>query len=285
MKEHTNFLRIAGKRLEIARYGPSPEDAPTLVFLHEGLGCVSMWRDFPARLAAATGCGALVYSRLGYGLSDPCSLPRPVRFMHDEGLQTLPGLIDAAGIRECILIGHSDGGSIAIIYAGGTPALPLRGLITEAAHVFCEKITLESIRNAGRAFKNGDLRSNLEKFHCANTDCAFWGWNGAWLHPDFVDWNLEQYLPGIRVPMLAIQGEEDEYGTSAQLDAIVRQAGKKVETLMLKNCNHCPHQQQEAKTFDAMRAFILSILGPSPDKPVGAKRKSRFSGENQRNHE
>ncbi|MFH1481517.1 MAG: alpha/beta hydrolase, partial [Pseudomonadota bacterium] len=200
------------KRLETAWYGPPPDKAPTLVFLHEGLGCVAMWHDFPAKLSSATGCGALVYSRLGYGRSDPCPLPRPVRFMHDEGLQVLPALLEVAGIRQCILIGHSDGGSIAIIYAGGTSAIPLRGLITESAHVFCEERTVRSIQIAGENYKKGRLRKKLEKYHGDNVDCAFWGWNGAWLHPDFKNWNLEEYLPGIDVPMLVIQGEHDEYG-------------------------------------------------------------------------
>ena len=249
-----------GDRLEVARYGPSPEKAPTLIFLHEGLGCTEMWRDFPARLARATGCGALVYSRLGYGLSDPCPLPRPVSFMHDEGLQGLPALLDAAGVKQCILIGHSDGGSIAIIYAGGTQASPLRGLITEAAHVFCEEITLGSIRNAREEFQSGDLRSKLEKFHGPNTDCAFWGWNGAWLNPDFINWNIEQYLSGIRVPILSIQGEDDQYGTLAQIEAIAGQAGTGAETLILKNCRHSPHHQQEAQTFKAMQNFIARVF-------------------------
>ena len=249
-----------GDRLEVARYGPSPEMAPTLIFLHEGLGCTEMWRDFPARLATATGCGALVYSRLGYGLSDPCPLPRPVSFMHDEGLQGLPALLDAAGVKQCILIGHSDGGSIAIIYAGGTPASPLRGLITEAAHVFCEKVTLDSIRKAREEFKRGDLQAKLEKFHGPNTDCAFWGWNGAWLNPDFINWNIEQYLSGIRVPILSIQGEDDQYGTLAQIEAIAGQAGTGAETLILKNCRHSPHHQQEAKTFKAMQNFIARVF-------------------------
>ena len=260
MQTGTEFLTVNGKQLEVAWHGPSPEDAPTLVFLHEGLGCVTMWRDFPAKLADATGCGALIYSRLGYGRSDPCQLPRPVRFMHDEGLDVLPQLLVVAGIRECILIGHSDGGSIAIVYAGGTPAPPLRGLITEAAHVFCEALTRQSIRSAKDAFLNGDLRAKLKKYHQSNTDCAFWGWNGAWLHPDFVDWNLEEYLPGIRVPMLAIQGEDDEYGTPDQVDAIARQAGAGVQVLMLPDCGHSPHKNQEAATFEAMNSYIQKIF-------------------------
>ena len=253
------YLTVSGKRLEILRHGPPPGKAPTLVFIHEGLGCVDMWRDFPAKLAEATGCGALVYSRLGYGRSEPCRLPRPIHFMHDEALTVLPEVLVAAGIQECILVGHSDGGSIAIVYAGGTPAPQLRGLITEAAHVFCEEQTLQSIRKAKVAYEQGDLRSKLTKFHGPNTDCAFRGWNGAWLHPDFVRWNLEEYLPGISVPMLVIQGEEDEYGTRRQVEAISRQAGAGAQTVILAKCGHSPHRDQERAVLAAMQAYIKKI--------------------------
>jgi pimeloyl-ACP methyl ester carboxylesterase len=251
---------VGGNHLEITWHGPSPKEAPTLVFLHDGLGCVSMWRDFPSSLAAATGCGALVYSRLGHGRSDPCPLPRDVQFMHEEGMQVLPDLLDVAGVRDCILIGHSDGGSIAIIYAGGTSATPLRGLITESAHVFCEELTVRSIQKAGESFTRGDLRRKLEKYHGDNVDCAFWGWNGAWLHPDFRNWNLEEYLPRIRVPLLVIQGENDEYGTAAQVETIARRAGAGAEVLMLPDCGHSPHREQRAPTFQAMADFISRIF-------------------------
>ena len=254
------YLVIDGKRLEALWYGPAPHKAPTLVFLHEGLGCAQMWRDFPAKLAGATGCGALVYSRLGYGRSEPCRLPRPMRFMHDEAFTVLPKVLSAARVQECILIGHSDGGSIAIIYAGGTPAPTLRGLITESAHVFCEALTLESIRKAKAAFERGNLRNRLARFHGSNTDCAFWGWNAAWLHPDFARWNLEAYLPGIRVPMLVIQGEEDEYGTRRQVEAIARQAGAGAHSVMLADCGHSPHRDQEDAVLETMQAYIQSLL-------------------------
>jgi pimeloyl-ACP methyl ester carboxylesterase len=254
------YLTVDGKRLEALWHGPSPDLAPTLVFLHEGLGCAKMWRDFPARLAEATGCGALVYSRLGYGRSDPCRLPRPIRFMHDEGLQVLPKVLAAAGIQECILVGHSDGGSIAVIYAGGTAAPQLKGLITEAAHVFCEELTLTSIRRAKAAYEQGDLRNRLTRFHGSNTRCAFFGWNDAWLHPDFVDWNLEEYLPAISVPMLVIQGEDDQYGTRRQVEAIARQAGAGARVLMLAECGHSPHRDQEDTVLEAMQAYIASVL-------------------------
>jgi len=253
-----SHLDIDKKRLEIGWCGPPPDEALTLVFLHEGLGCVEMWRDFPCKLSAATGCGALVYSRLGYGRSDACSLPRPFSFMHDEGLHVLPKLLGRTEVKECILIGHSDGGSIAIIYGGGTPALPLRGLITEAAHVFCEEISIRSIRRARENYIKGDLRKKLEKYHGRNTGCAFWGWNDAWLHPDFKHWNLEEYLPTIQVPVLAIQGEKDPYGSPAQLEAIVTQSAGKTESLLLPECGHAPHFDRSEATFEALKDFILS---------------------------
>ena len=260
MNRPNRHLTVLGNALEVRWDGPPPEKAPTLVFLHEGLGCVSMWRDFPAKLAEATSCGALTYSRLGYGRSDPCSLPRPIRFMHEEGLIVLPALLETAGVRECVLVGHSDGGSIAIVYAGGTPALPLRGIITEAAHVFCEELSVHSISEARDAFSQTDLRKKLEFHHGANTECAFLGWNGAWLHPDFVNWNLEEYLPGIHVPMLAIQGEDDEYGTAAQTEAIANQVGGGVEVMMLPDCGHSPHRDHEGLVLETMIKFVRSVF-------------------------
>jgi len=256
----TQYLQVDGHKLEFAWHGPRPDEAPTLVFLHEGLGCVALWRDFPAKLAAATGCGALVYSRLGYGKSDPCELPRPISFMHTEGLEVLAPVLTAAGIRDCILVGHSDGGSIAIIYAGGTPAVPLRGLITAAAHVFCEQLSVDSIEIARTQYEHHDLRQKLERYHGANTKFAFRGWNDVWLHPDFMQWNIEEYLPGIKVPMLAIQGQDDQYGTAAQIEAIAAKTGPRTQTLLLPNCRHAPHMEQEQATLDATQNFIQALL-------------------------
>jgi len=261
--EIKDFLTVNGKRLEIARYHHKAKLKTTLVFLHEGLGSTSMWRDFPAKLAVATGCQAFVFSRFGYGQSDPCPLPRPIRFMHDEGLTVLPKVLKAARIDDYILIGHSDGGSIALIHAGGLSAKGLRGVITEAAHVFCEELTIQSIRKAKAAFLNSNLRKQLEKYHGANTDTAFWGWNDVWLHPDFIQWNIERYLPTIRVPVLAIQGEDDNYGTPAQIKAIAHQAGAGAETVMLSACGHSPHRDQKAETLRVMNAFIQRFSGNS----------------------
>ncbi|MFH1152553.1 MAG: alpha/beta hydrolase [Pseudomonadota bacterium] len=254
------FIQVREQRLEALWYGPMPHEAPTLIFLHEGLGCVSLWRDFPQRLAAATGCGTLVYSRLGYGGSSEIPYPFPVNFMHTEGLELLPEVIQEAGIKKAVLIGHSDGGSIGIIYAGGTLAAPLIGLITEAAHVFCEDITVRSIEQALQLFQEGDLRQKLMRYHGSNTDCAFLGWNGAWLNPDFKNWNIESYLPGIKVPMLAIQGCDDIYGTPLQVESIRRLAGKGADVAMIPDCGHSPHRDQEEITFNTMKRFILNLL-------------------------
>ena len=257
----SDYLVVGSKQFEVAWYNSTALQKTALVFLHEGLGCTTMWRDFPAKVAAATGCRAFVFSRLGYGQSDPCSLPRPIRFMHDEGLTVLPEVLKAAGIDDYILIGHSDGGSIALIHAGGTPAPGLRGVITEAAHVFCEEITIRSIQQAKIAFSDDDLRNRLEKYHGTNTDVAFWGWNDVWLHPEFAHWNIESYLSGIRVPVLAIQGKEDHYGTKAQIEAIAQQAGGGAKIVMLPACGHAPHRDREDATLAAMRSFIERVAG------------------------
>ena len=259
LRHRQTHVEVNGKRLEVLWHGPPPDQALTLVFLHEGLGCAAMWHDFPGELATATGCGALVFSRLGYGGSDACELPRSLRFMHHEGLNVLPELLEKAGVKACVLVGHSDGGSISIVYAGGTPALPLKGLITQAAHVFCEDLTVRSIRAARDRYLEGDLREKLKKYHGPNVDGAFWGWNEAWLHPDFRKWNLESYLAGIRVPLLAIQGREDPYGTHAQVEAIKRRTSGRAEALMLKNCGHAPHRERPRATLQAMQDFILQL--------------------------
>ncbi len=251
-------LRLGGKRLEAAWWGPPPSAAPTLVLLHEGLGCVAMWRDFPARLADATRCGVLAYSRLGYGRSDPCALPRPLTYMHDEALEVLPSVLAVTRVRDAVVVGHSDGGSIALVHAGGTESPVLRGVVTFAAHVFCEELSVRSIAAARDAYEHGDLRARLVRYHGANVDGAFWGWNRAWLDPEFRHWNLEAYLPGIRVPVLAIQGRDDEYGTAAQVDAIV--AGCAAEPLFLDDCGHSPHRDREGATLEALTDFVRRVL-------------------------
>ena len=204
-------LAAAGHRLEYAWHGPPPDSAPTLVFLHEGLGSAAMWRDFPAQLAEHTGCGALVYSRVGYGGSDPVSLPRPLTYMHDEGLRVLPAVLDAAGVRRALLVGHSDGASIVLVHAATPEARPrVEALVLEAPHVFVEDVSIQSITRARDAWEAGQLRAALERWHGPNVEGAFLGWNGAWLDPGFRSWNIESGLPQIRAPVLVIQGAEDE---------------------------------------------------------------------------
>ncbi len=248
-------MTAGGHRLEYAWLGPGPDEAPTLVFLHEGLGCLELWRDFPAELADRTACGALVYSRWGYGRSDPLDSARTARFMHDEALVTLPELLTTLGVRRPILVGHSDGGSIALIYAGAG-AGPVEGLILEAPHVFVEDLSVRSIAEARTAFETTDLRERLERYHGVNTDGAFRGWNDIWLSPSFRTWNIEECVPGVRVPMLLIQGDEDEYGTRAQVETIARLATGPVETRMLPGCRHAPHRDCRAEVLDAMVDFV-----------------------------
>jgi pimeloyl-ACP methyl ester carboxylesterase len=254
-------LTAAGLRLEYAWHGPSPAQAPTLVFLHEGLGSVSQWREFPARLAAATGRGALVYSRAGHGASEPVPLPRPVRFMHDEALRVLPQVLDAAGIRSAVLVGHSDGGSIALIHAGGVRDPRVCGLLLEAPHVFCEEVCVRSIEAAAERYTEGPLRAALERHHGSNVDVAFWGWNRVWRDPAFRSWNIEEYLAGIEVPVLVVQGETDEYGTLAHVEAIERGCAGPVQRLVLPGCGHAPHRDQPDATLAAMTAFVRR-MGP-----------------------
>ncbi len=256
-----NELHAAGHRLEWAWHGPLPDEAPTLVFLHEGLGSVSAWRDFPAQVARATGWGALVFSRWGYGKSDPVTLPRPLTYMQHEALVALPEVLDGAGVKRCVLVGHSDGGSIAIVFAGS--ALPqakwLRGLVLEAPHVFVEDVSVKSIAEAKVAYETGDLRARLARHYGDNVDGAFRGWNDAWLDPGFRSWNIEEYLPRIAVPSLVVQGADDPYGTLAQIEAIERGSGAKVSRLVLERCGHSPHRDRPDEVKAAIEAFVSAL--------------------------
>jgi pimeloyl-ACP methyl ester carboxylesterase len=255
---NSRFLEMSGVRVEAQWLGPPPENAPTLVFLHEGLGSVSTWRDFPARLSNRTGCGALVYSRAGYGKSGAVPLPRPIRFMHDEA-KVLARILEQTGIGEAILVGHSDGASIALIHAGSGEAASVHGLILEAPHVFAEPCGLETIARAREAYGTTDLRERLARHHGANTDIAFRGWNDVWLHPEFRAWNIEGFLPSIEAPMLILQGERDEYGTWRQVEAIQRQSGGPVEALAIPDCGHAPHREHPEPTLRAMADFVARL--------------------------
>lgn len=256
-----NFLDVDGVRLEYRWAIPAwtRPDSPVLVLLHEGLGCVAAWKAWPDELAEASGCRVFVYSRAGYGASDPVSLPRPIRYMHHEGHAVLPRVLDVAGIDDAVLVGHSDGGSIAIIMAGGEQDSRVRGLVLLAAHVFNEQICVDAIRQAAVAYEQGGLREGLRKYHGDNVDVAFRGWNQAWLHPDFWHWNLEEYLPGIGVPALIMQGRQDQYGTAAQVEAIAGQVAGPTTVCWLDDCGHAPHREAPVQSIDAIKAFVNSL--------------------------
>jgi pimeloyl-ACP methyl ester carboxylesterase len=243
--------------LESLWYGPSPDAAPTLVFLHEGLGSATAWRGFPRRLAEKTGCGALVYSRIGYGSSPPAKLPRPISYMHDEAA-ILDEVMSDHGVREAILVGHSDGASIALIYAGRTQPGRLRGLILEAPHVFAEPSGIDSIAAMKVEYETTDLRQRLARYH-TDVDNAFRGWNDVWLDPSFREWTIEEFLPAITVPVLLIQGTEDEYGTWEQIDVIEEEVRGTVETLRVPDAGHAPHRDQLEMVLEKMAGFVFAL--------------------------
>lgn len=254
-------VRAGGHDLEYVWMGPAPDRAPTLVFLHEGLGSVNTWRDVPSVLSERTGCGALVYSRWGHGRSDPLEGSRTPGFMHDEALVTLPQVLAALGVRQPILVGHSDGGSIAIIYAGAS-AGPVLALVLEAPHVFVEDLSVESIARIKTTYETTALPARLARHHGDNTDAMFRGWNDVWLSPEFRDWNIEAYLPSIQCPILVIQGEDDEYGTMKQVEAIEAQVAGPVETVRVASCGHAPHVDQREPMLDTMTRFIAALRAP-----------------------
>jgi pimeloyl-ACP methyl ester carboxylesterase len=252
------YLDVSGQRLECRRIGRAGVDGLGLLLLHEGLGSVSLWRDFPDRLAEASGLPLFVWSRAGYGRSSPVPLPRPLTYMHDEALKVLPRVIAAAGFPRPVLVGHSDGASIAAIQAGAAPAPGLAGLILMAPHFFVEEMGLRSIAKAREAYVAGDLRRRLARHH-ADVDVAFYGWNGAWLDPRFRQWDITEFLPAIRVPVLLIQGLDDEYGTLAQIETAERLIPAPVERLVLARCGHSPYRDQPQATLEAMARFVRRL--------------------------
>ncbi len=247
-------LRVGDHDLEYLTL-PGDPAKPLLVLLHEGLGCVGLWRDFPEALAAASGCPIFAYSRAGYGGSSPCALPRPLSYMEDEAQQVLPPLLAQLQADRLILFGHSDGASIAAVYAGAVADPRLAGLILMAPHFFAEPISVSAITAARQAYETGDLRQRLARHHGANVDCAFKGWADSWLHPGFLSWDLRGYLPKIATPTLVIQGEDDEYGTKAQVEAATAMAGR-VETHVLSACRHAPHKDRRDEVLSLVAAFL-----------------------------
>jgi pimeloyl-ACP methyl ester carboxylesterase len=253
------FLDLPPQRLEYRMIGPRPDAAPTIVMLHEGLGCVGLWGAFPEQLAAATGAGVFVYSRAGYGNSSPAALPRPLSFMDEEALDVLPRVLAAIGFQRGILFGHSDGASIATIYAGSVQDHRVRGLVLMAPHFFTEQMGLTEIRRAGEAFAAGILRDKLKRWH-ADVDGAFRSWIEPWLNPDFQKWDITEALGYIRVPILILQGAEDQYGTLKQVDAAKEECFCPVEVAILPGARHSPHRDAPVATLDAVAGFINRLL-------------------------
>jgi pimeloyl-ACP methyl ester carboxylesterase len=253
------YFLINGKALEYAYAAGPGSDRPAIVLLHEGLGCCAMWKDFPQRLSGACRTAVLSYSRFGYGRSDSAGLPWRLTYMHDEARNILPQVLDQAGLDDVILMGHSDGASVATIYAGCQPSRHLCGLVLMAPHFFVEDVSISSIKRAKVAYENSDLRSSLERYHGINTDEAFYGWNTSWLDTGFRSWDITSFIEQINVPVLALQGRDDEYGTPAQLDALELGCQSPYDVRLFNNCGHSPHRDQPILTLAAVADFIAQL--------------------------
>ncbi len=256
------FIDAGGHRLEYEWVGLGAVEAPVIVLLHQGLGSVTLWRDFPRAVNEATGLRVLVYSRWGYGRSDPVkSFPRAVTWMH-EGADELAAVLSALGVSRPILLGHSDGATIALLHAAHRAAPAALGVIAMAPHVFLEREGIVSMARARVAYEEGELRAKLARFH-ADVDSAFYGWNVTWLAPELRAWSIEAEMAGIACPVTLIQGEADEYGTPAQLEAIRQRTGGQAEILLLKNCGHSPHIDQRAAVLGALKRLLAGIKLPA----------------------
>jgi pimeloyl-ACP methyl ester carboxylesterase len=266
--DDAGFLDIGGQQLEYRMIGPRPAEAPVLVLLHDGLGCAGLWGDFPDRLQQATGAGVFVYSRAGYGQSSPARLPRPLAYMHDEARETLPRLLETISFRSGLLVGHSDGASIATIYAGSHQDHRVAALVLIAPHFFTEDIGIASIVEAKMAYETTDLREKLARWH-KDPDNAFRGWNGAWLDPNFRRWDITEQLAYIRVPILIVQGEADQYGTVRQIEAAQRDCYCPVEVALLPGARHSPQREAPAATLKAISEFVERALKPAHSRASG----------------
>jgi pimeloyl-ACP methyl ester carboxylesterase len=249
-------LDLGGRPLEYEFIRVGDKHAPTLVFLHEGLGSLSLWKDFPQKLAAASGCDAMVYSRFGYGASAPLLAPREPQFMHEEALSVLPALLDRLDIENPILFGHSDGASIALIHAASA-GRAVRGLILLAPHIMVEELCVHSIAAAKQAYATGNVREKLARYH-ADPGAAFYGWCDIWLDQRFRDWNIEEHVEKVACPILAIQGFDDEYGTMEQIDRIAK-ALPGTQLLKLQSCGHSPHRDQPDEVITAAIRHIAAL--------------------------
>lgn len=259
----TGFLSIGDARLEYKWLAPQAADAPTIVMLHEGLGSVGLWGDLPDKLREATGAGIFLYSRAGYGQSSPVTLPRPLDYMQREALDVLPKVLDAIGFKRGILLGHSDGASIATIYAGAHQDHRLSGLVLIAPHFIVEDISVISIAAIKTSFETTDLKPKLARWH-KDVDNAFYGWNGAWLDPKFRDWDISEYLAYIRVPVLVVQGVDDQYGTLRQFEIAQDECYCPVGLKLISGAGHSPHREASGPTLEAIAQFAKAALRNDP---------------------
>ena len=257
MKRH--WVNLPGARLEAAWWGPGPDAAPTIALLHEGLGCLALWRDFPAALAAATGCGVLAWSRPGYGASSAISLPRPFSYLHDEARERVSPVLDAFGVRRCLLLGHSDGASIAAIHAGSVADARVAGVALLAPHFVVEELSLDGVREARRRWDQGDLRARLARHH-QDVAGAFLGWAETWADPAFRSWDITAELARIRVPLLVVQGSADAYGSVAQLRLAETLAAGPVQGLLLEGVGHVPQVEAPQQVLAALREFTARLF-------------------------
>jgi len=255
----SGLLTIGGSDLEYRLIGPPPDQAPTIVMLHEGLGSAALWGDFPDRLQAATSAGVFVYSRAGYGASSPVKLPRPLDYMHIEALEVLPKLLGQMGFRRGLLVGHSDGASIAAIYAGGVQDHRVQGIALIAPHFIVEDISVASIAAIKTAYETSELKAKLARWH-SDVDNAFYGWNGAWLDPKFRSWDISEYLAYIRVPVAILQGADDEYGTVRQIEIARQECYCPVDVTEIPGAGHQPHREAPGATLDAVSEFANAVL-------------------------
>ena len=267
---NAGFLSVQGLRLEyrqVPASGSRPSaPLPTLVLLHEGLGCVGMWKSFPEKLAAATGAPVFLWSRRGFGNSDPITLPRPLDYLEEES-PLVGRVLAAAGIDRCVLVGHSDGGTIALLAAARDEIAGLEGVVTMAAHVFVEDISIKGIIETRKLWDEGDLRARLARWHGANVDGAFYGWCDTWLDPGFRDWNIEAALATVRVPVLVMQGADDHYGTPRQVEAIARGVGGPAHAMLLPHAGHSPHFDAADAVITAISQFLAALPCAAPAQP------------------
>ena len=256
--QETGMMTVAGRAVEYRCAGPAPSVAPTIVLLHEGLGSAGLWRGFVEALAEATGLGVFAYSRAGYGRAEAMARPWRLDYMTRHAMEDLPEILNAIGAQRVVLMGHSDGATIAAIYAGSVEDFRVRGLVLMAPHFFTEKMGLDEIAAAKDAYENGDLRARLAKHH-ADPDACFWGWNGAWLAPEFASWNVAEVIDYLRIPTLALQGREDQYGSLAQIREVEERSYAPVDVVVFDACRHAPHVDQPEAVLAAVSEFCARL--------------------------